>query len=211
MVNLGQKLVGCNTSENIGVIKEVIYKVNQVNRDELQFRVEGLTHWFDLCDTDGVWFFKHDEVKELNNKIRIGDKVKGLKLSGHDLSNEIGVVERIQEEWATVKFSNNIVSYPLYLLIDRDEKNLNIFEKCLNKWDENNKEYDFINPNHYKQGSKEVIEMMQDIWGVEKLIAYCEMNAFKYRMRLGLKPEQSVERDLEKAVWYETKAKELRG
>lgn len=37
------------------------------------------------------------------------------------------------------------------------------------------------------------------------------MNAFKYRMRLGLKPEQSVERDLEKANWYEQKAKELRG
>ena len=131
MVNLGKKLKGCHTSENIGVIKDVIYKVKQVNRDELQFRVEGLTHWFDFSDVPDVWF------------------------------NEV-------------------------------------------------KEYDFINPNHYKQGSKEVIEMMQDIWGKEKLIAYCEMNSFKYRMRLGLKPEQSVERDLEKAVWYETKAKELR-
>lgn len=86
MVNLGQKLVGCHTSENIGVIKDVIYKVKQVNRDELQFRVEGLTHWFDFSDVPDVWF---DEVKE----------------------------------------------------------------------------YDFINPNHYKQGSKEVIEMMMDIWG----------------------------------------------
>lgn len=132
MVSLGQKLKGCHTSENIGVIKDVIYKVKQVNRDELQFRVEGLTHWFDFSDVPGVWF---DEVKE----------------------------------------------------------------------------YDFINPDHYKQGSKEVIEMMELIWGKEKLIAYCEMNAFKYRMRLGLKPEQSIERDLEKANWYEQKAKELRG
>lgn len=72
------------------------------------------------------------------------------------------------------------------------------------------KEYDYINPNHYKQGSKEVIEMMQDIWGKEKLIAYCEMNSFKYRMRAGLKPEQSVQRDLEKAKWYEDKAIQLR-
>ena len=70
--------------------------------------------------------------------------------------------------------------------------------------------YDYINPNHYKQGSKEVIEMMQDIWGKENLIAYCEMNSFKYRMRAGLKPEQSVERDLEKAKWYEQKANRLR-
>lgn len=72
------------------------------------------------------------------------------------------------------------------------------------------KPYDYINPNHYKQGSKEVIEMMQDIWGKEKLIAYCEMNSFKYRMRAGLKPEQSVQRDLEKAKWYEDKANRLR-
>lgn len=70
-------------------------------------------------------------------------------------------------------------------------------------------EYDHINPNHYK-GSKEVIEMMVDIWGNEKVSTYCEINAFKYRMRLGKKPDQPVERDLEKAKWYEAKAKELR-
>lgn len=71
-------------------------------------------------------------------------------------------------------------------------------------------EYDYINPNHYKNGGKEVIQMMEDIWGVEALIAHCEMTAFKYRMRVGLKPDQPIERDLEKAKWYEDKAKELR-
>lgn len=72
------------------------------------------------------------------------------------------------------------------------------------------KEYDYINPDHYKNGGKEVIEMMEDIWGTQALIAHCEMTAFKYRMRVGLKPDQPVERDLEKAKWYEDKAKELR-
>lgn len=71
-------------------------------------------------------------------------------------------------------------------------------------------DYDFINPDHYKKGSMEVIEMMEEIWGVEKLIAHCEMCAFKYRMRLGEKPDQPIERDLEKANWYENKARELR-
>jgi len=70
--------------------------------------------------------------------------------------------------------------------------------------------YDFINPEHYKKGSKEVIDMMLDIWGVEKLIAHCEMCAFKYRMRIGNKPNQTIENDLKKAVWYENKAKELK-
>lgn len=73
------------------------------------------------------------------------------------------------------------------------------------------KGYDYINPNHYKGTfSKEVIDMMVDVWGKEKVADYCEINAFKYRMRLGNKPDQPIERDYEKAKWYENKAKELR-
>ena len=72
------------------------------------------------------------------------------------------------------------------------------------------RQYDYINPDHYKKGDKEVWEMMVEIWGKEAFIKHCEMCAFKYRMRLGEKPEQPVERDLAKAKWYEDKAKELR-
>ena len=71
--------------------------------------------------------------------------------------------------------------------------------------------YDFVNPNHYKSSTKETWEMMVDIWGKEAFISYCEMNAFKYRQRLGKKPGESIERDLDKARWYESKAQELRG
>lgn len=70
--------------------------------------------------------------------------------------------------------------------------------------------YDFINPTHYKTGNKEVWEMMVDIWGLEKFISHCEMTAFKYRMRIGKKPDQPIDRDLDKARWYEAKADELR-
>lgn len=52
--------------------------------------------------------------------------------------------------------------------------------------------------------------MMIDIWGVDAFITHCEITAFKYRMRLGLKPDQPIERDLAKAQWYESKAKELK-
>ena len=72
------------------------------------------------------------------------------------------------------------------------------------------KEYDFINPSHYKRGGKEVWEMMIDIWGVDAFITFCEINSFKYKMRLGKKPDQPIERDLEKAKWYENKAIELK-
>ena len=67
---------------------------------------------------------------------------------------------------------------------------------------------DAINPSHYKQYPFEAIEMMEKIWGVEKTIAYCEMTAFKYRMRLGHKDE--VEQEMGKEKWYLDKAEELR-
>jgi len=71
--------------------------------------------------------------------------------------------------------------------------------------------YEHVNhPSHYNTFSKEVIDMMVDIWGVENTITFCEMNAFKYKMRLGSKPGQPIEQDLKKANWYLDKAKELR-
>jgi len=71
--------------------------------------------------------------------------------------------------------------------------------------------YEHINhPKHYNTFGKEVIDMMVDIWGVENTITFCEMNAFKYKMRLGEKPGQPIEQDLNKANWYLNKAKELR-
>ena len=73
-----------------------------------------------------------------------------------------------------------------------------------------NKTYDYINPSHYKGFSKEVIDMMVDVWGKENVATHCEITSFKYRMRLGTKPDQPIERDLEKANWYINKAKELK-
>jgi len=71
-------------------------------------------------------------------------------------------------------------------------------------------DYDFVNPEHYKRGSMEVIDMMKLLWGTEALILHCEMTSFKYRMRAGTKPDQPIERELEKAQWYDEKAKKLR-
>lgn len=69
---------------------------------------------------------------------------------------------------------------------------------------------DKTDPSHYKNQSIEVWEMMIRIWGKEKFIAFCEMNAFKYRLRLGSKEGESIEDDIKKAQWYEQRANELR-
>lgn len=64
-------------------------------------------------------------------------------------------------------------------------------------------------PKHYKQYSTEVIDMMLQIWGVDAVVTYCEINAFKYRMRMGIK-DNPIEEDLAKEQWYLNRAKLLR-
>lgn len=57
-------------------------------------------------------------------------------------------------------------------------------------------------PSHYNNYSVEVLEMMRRIWGDEKLAIFCELNAFKYRMRMGLKEGNPTEQDLAKEKFY---------
>lgn len=62
--------------------------------------------------------------------------------------------------------------------------------------------------NHYNQHQIETIEMMVRIWGHEKTAIFCELNAFKYRMRLGFKGD--INEDLKKERYYLEKMNELK-
>ena len=68
---------------------------------------------------------------------------------------------------------------------------------------------DKVNPGHYKNFSIETIDMMERIWGAEAVALFCEMNAFKYRMRAGTKPGEDSSVDLDKARWYEEKRRQI--
>lgn len=71
--------------------------------------------------------------------------------------------------------------------------------------------YEMVNhPKHYNNYDVEVIEMMERIWGLKETINFCSMNAFKYRMRMGTKPDQDISQDLKKEQWYLKKADELK-
>ena len=62
-------------------------------------------------------------------------------------------------------------------------------------------------PSHYNiPGRKECIEEMLDKFGTEKLQAFCELNAYKYRYRHTLK---NGDQDLEKANWYDVMKSKL--
>lgn len=72
--------------------------------------------------------------------------------------------------------------------------------------------YEYVNhPSHYNLYDVEVVDMMRRIWGSEKTAIWCELNAFKYRMRMGLKPNSDLNEDFRKEQWYLAKAKEILG
>lgn len=66
-------------------------------------------------------------------------------------------------------------------------------------------------PSHYNHGGMETIDKMIKLYGIEKVKAFCELNAFKYRDRAGYKGsnDSAIARDINKALWYENKLNEL--
>jgi hypothetical protein len=77
--------------------------------------------------------------------------------------------------------------------------------------DNNNDNYEMVNhPSHYNNYDIEAIDMMARIWGPEATAQFCIMTAFKYRMRMGTKPNNSIEQDIKKEQWYLKKAKEFK-
>ena len=73
------------------------------------------------------------------------------------------------------------------------------------------KQYEYVNhPSHYNNYSLEVIDMFIRIYGPQNTATFCEMNALKYRMRVGEKPDNPIEQDLDKEKWYLNKAKQIR-
>lgn len=74
--------------------------------------------------------------------------------------------------------------------------------------EENN--YEMVNhPSHYNRYSIEAVEMARRIWGDEAMKTAAEITAFFYRMRMGLKPENSVKQEIEKEEFWLNYAKEL--
>lgn len=73
------------------------------------------------------------------------------------------------------------------------------------------KEYENVDhPTHYNNYDVEAIDMMEKIWGPEETAVFCKLNAFKYRMRMGTKPDNSIQQDLKKEQWYIKKYHELK-
>jgi hypothetical protein len=127
------------------------------------------------------------------------------------------IVEGYDKSWEWAKTEWDIAgiksSTEYDVLHDKGFCHESVYSKA-KKISRNAFEYHIYNPwkaekkeAHYNQQPIEVIDMMLSIYGKEAVIHFCLLNSFKYRMRAGLKDD--AVRDIEKAVWYEKKAKEL--
>lgn len=69
-------------------------------------------------------------------------------------------------------------------------------------------DYDPVNkPEHYANTKVECIDAMEQIFGKEAVISFACLNAWKYLWRR--KDKDNEEQDVQKALWYFDKAKEL--
>ena len=72
-----------------------------------------------------------------------------------------------------------------------------------------NKQKEMVNhPSHYKNNKYEAIDVMLDVFGKDKTLAFCELNAFKYLWRANNKGTDI--QDKKKAIWYLNKYIELK-
>lgn len=71
-------------------------------------------------------------------------------------------------------------------------------------------ENDASNPAHYRDPDKgEAIDAMRREFGDLAVVAFCRLNAFKYRWRAGKKGPPDT--DLRKAAWYDAFAAFVEG
>lgn len=89
--------------------------------------------------------------------------------------------------------------------LDEYERELTFRKRMEAMEEEYNAEY-VKRPPHYNQGKYECIDVMEGIYGKEAVSNFCLCNAFKYLWRT--KEKNGIE-DVEKAIWYLNKYKEL--
>lgn len=100
--------------------------------------------------------------------------------------------------------------------ITDNDKNINhkwhddwILEFFIRITDTSEPQKEMVNhPSHYKNNKYEAINIMLDVFGKDKTVAFCELNAFKYLWRANNKGTDI--QDKKKAIWYLNKYIELK-
>ena len=164
------------------------------------------------------------------NQVNIDDKLKESASCRHTIDKEIGIPafdeigciipdKPVTEEFKKVLEASRKISDKIKDIKNSSNKKTmsNDVEYIVNEILSPKKdltlitnEYEMVDhPQHYNNYEYEVIDMMRKIYGDEKTAIFCELNAFKYRMRMGTKPTSPIQEDLKKEQWYLKKKKEI--
>lgn len=137
------------------------------------------------------YFWTNDDEKTILD-YQLNLKKDNYKAGTYDGNN----LDKHQE---TIVTNKTVIDNPMRKIIE------NIFDE--NEFEE----YDIVNkPKHYNsEVFPQAIDMMLQLFSKNDVLAFCKLNAFKYRMRCGLKNSDKIVEDIEKAMWYENKYKEL--
>jgi hypothetical protein len=135
-----------------------------------------------------------DVLESRNNTT--DEVIKNIKNKSKELNYEIKTVkDKHAKDIFFKKISNNDI----------------LNEATNNIVNDKSMEYENVDhPTHYNNYDVEAIDMMEKIWGPEETAIFCKLNAFKYRMRMGTKPDNSIQQDLKKEHWYIEKYHELK-
>lgn len=165
-----------------------------------------------------------DEIdKALKDRKRVADPINEItlqdiydKVKDSDISftsfNFEGDLSAITTELKTLDFpyfSWRCSNYNLDITVHNREGFLNMMLSAIyGKASTKKTQQDPINPTHYN--GTQTLDRMVAVFGVDAVISFCEINAFEYRMMAGKKDGNPIKQDIEKALWYEGKANELK-
>lgn len=139
------------------------------------------------------------EIQKIKNTVNnLTDMLKSKKASDTFLNKEyINIdylsiyVEQLQKEVSELE---KICNY-------------NSLQESKSEQKETTQKDNVNHPSHYQGSKHECIDVMLDVFGKEKVSAFCELNAFKYQWRANSKGTDI--QDKQKAIWYNQEYIEL--
>lgn len=135
------------------------------------------------------------EIQKIKNTIHsLTDMIKSKKISGNLLD----------KGYVNIDFFSSYVD-ELEKEVSELEKiyNYNNSQELISKPKETPQKDNVNHPSHYRGSKYECIDVMLDVFGKEKVSAFCELNAFKYQWRANSKGTDI--QDKQKAIWYNQK------
>jgi len=161
-----------------------------------------------------------DDINTLKNSCENTEKmnkdkeaIEQMKNAGiYNINDTVTLTHNTTDFQYDCNFTHNNLSFSNPLSNEKIEKAIQEdFDKmCEKMQEEDGKEYEFVNqPTHYNIYDIPVIDMMEKIWGPDDTAKWCKMTAWKYRQRMGTKPGENIQKDLDKEKWYLDKYDEI--